>query len=95
MPFRKVPNMDLSNVPLQVLEKVRNKWARIVEPDDNEISSPCAMCDFVYDSGGRCHPRYCPVDEECSGICDEAHGWKDRRDRFLAGIIAEIERRVV
>jgi hypothetical protein len=89
--------MDLSQVPLQVLEKVRNKWERIVEPNDPaKYAVPCAMCDWwlVEVNGGTgrsCDD--CPILGECSEILDSSLGWNERRERFLLHIRAEIERR--
>jgi len=89
--------MDLSQVPLQVLEKVRNKWERIVEPNDPaKYNVPCAMCDWWLvkaNGGARWDCDGCPILNECEEILDESPGWNERRERFLLHIRAEIARR--
>ncbi|MCK9571326.1 hypothetical protein M0R72_20425 [Candidatus Pacearchaeota archaeon] len=80
--------MDLSQVPLLVLEKVRNKWEKIQTCDFRQIvCDPCAMCIWAR----IC--ENCPIEAECEEILDESPGWNERRERFLLHIRAEIERR--
>ena len=79
--------MDLSSVPLQVLEKVRNKWEKITDRCDPAIGDLCAMCDYIT----WCYA--CPIWAECREILDSSVGWNERRERFLLGIRAEIESR--
>ena len=82
---------DLSQVPLLVLEKVRNKWWDITDREDRRIHHPCAMCKHV-----RRMPceAYCPIYQECDLLTDSENiNWSDDRDEFLDMIIAEIDRR--
>ncbi|MCK9571636.1 hypothetical protein M0R72_21985 [Candidatus Pacearchaeota archaeon] len=84
--------MDLSQVPLLVLEKVRNKWERILEPNHDMYNVPCAMCEWwLVDDGWECNG--CPIMDECAEILDSSPGWNERRERFLLHVRAEIERR--
>lgn len=89
--------MDLSPVPLLVLEKVRNKWEKITSPDDPLLRCSRALCDWQGEMQDvplcRVDCYACPICIECTEICDTSHGWNERRERFLLGIRAEIERR--
>lgn len=88
--------MDLSAVPLQVLEKVRNKWEKILLYNRDQVCAPCAMCDWwlmeangsnMWDCDG------CPILDQCDEILDPSTGWNERRERFLLHVRAEIARR--
>ncbi|MCK9571304.1 hypothetical protein M0R72_20315 [Candidatus Pacearchaeota archaeon] len=86
--------MDLSAVPLQVLEKVRNKWEKIlVYNRDQVLYDPCAMCRWVDETDGYSCFGNCPILYECEEILDASPGWNERRERFLLHIRAEIARR--
>lgn len=83
--------MDLSNVPLQVLEKVRNKWVTIHDPKEDWaiIHHTCAMCAWV----GLLPCYHCPIVDVCHSLLVEDAGWHATKTSFLASINAEIARR--
>jgi hypothetical protein len=87
--------MDLSNVPTEVLEQVKNKWKKVFSRHDINNES-CAMCKYT-GSGRPGFTGYCgcPIEDECEELLNDAGlvPWVDLRNRFLADIKAEINGR--
>jgi len=101
--------MELSEIPVIVLEQVRNKWSKVKRTGDVDWTK-CSMCSFldeVYPPYARCmldcplyYDRWCT----CSGYTSRIHPdcemhrddpliWLDAVQEFLDYINAEIDRR--
>lgn len=101
--------MELNEIPVIVLEQVRNKWAKVKRKGDVDWTK-CSMCRFldeVYSPYASCtldcplyDPEWCTGDGCTSRIspdyimyCDDPLIWLDAVQEFLDYINAEIDRR--
>jgi len=85
--------MNLSEVPTDVLERIKGKWEKILSWD-NIHNEPCAMCEYT-GSGRPGFSGYCgcPIEDECGGLLKNSKDWMSKRNRFLDDIKSEIKNR--
>jgi hypothetical protein len=85
--------MDISKVPIEVLEQVANKWEKVFS-QHNINNETCAMCGYT----GKGLPGFfgycgCPIEDECGELLNDSLDWMIKRNKFLADIKEEIKSR--